>query len=57
MSDTTVVPLPVPTPERITLSRRDRDAFMAALDNPPEPNVALKELFEEFGPWNPPAGG
>lgn len=31
--------------ETITLSDRDRDAFLAALDNPPEPNAELKRLM------------
>ncbi len=31
--------------ETITLSDRDRDAFLAALENPPEPNAALKRLM------------
>jgi uncharacterized protein (DUF1778 family) len=31
--------------EVITLSDQDRDAFLAALENPPEPNEALKNLM------------
>lgn len=31
----------------ITLSDRDRDAFLAHLENPPEPNEALKTLFRK----------
>ena len=31
--------------ETINLSDRDRDAFLAALGNPPEPNEALKRLM------------
>lgn len=31
--------------ETITLSDRDRDAFLAALDNPPEPTDALRALL------------
>ena len=31
----------------LTLSNRDRDAFLAAIENPPEPNDALKALFQE----------
>ena len=31
--------------EVISLSDRDRDAFLAALENPPEPNEALKRLM------------
>ena len=29
----------------ISLSDRDRDAFLNLLDNPPEPNPALRELL------------
>lgn len=39
-------------PPSITLSERDWDAFVAALDNPPAPNAALKNLMTEFGPWD-----
>jgi hypothetical protein len=38
-------------PGRIVLSNHDWDAFMAALENPPKPNAALKGLMKEFGPW------
>jgi len=31
--------------ESVTLSDRDRDAFLSALDHPPEPNEALKRLL------------
>ncbi len=31
--------------ETIMLSNRDRDLIMSALENPPEPNEALKGLF------------
>ncbi|MBB5219054.1 DUF1778 domain-containing protein [Treponema rectale] len=31
--------------EVLVLSNRDRDLVMAALENPPEPNEALKGLF------------
>jgi Protein of unknown function (DUF1778) len=31
----------------ITLSDRDRDSFLAALENPPEPNEALKAIFKQ----------
>lgn len=31
--------------EAITLSDRDRDAFLKALDNPPEPTQALIDLM------------
>lgn len=37
------------------LSDRDRDLFIAALENPPEPNEALrgaiKEHQEKYGKW------
>lgn len=32
--------------EILVLSNRDRDLVMAALENPPEPNEALKSLFK-----------
>ena len=32
--------------ETLVLSNRDRDLVMNLLDNPPEPNEALKELFK-----------
>ncbi|UTC62632.1 DUF1778 domain-containing protein [Treponema sp. OMZ 787] len=32
--------------ETLILSNRDRDLMIAALDNPPEPNEALKRLFQ-----------
>ena len=32
--------------EKIILSNRDRDLVMSALENPPEPNKALKGLFK-----------
>ena len=38
-------------PTKIQLSDRDWEAFVEALDNPPEPNAALKKLMKEFGPW------
>ncbi len=31
--------------EKILLSNTDRELVMASLENPPEPNEALKELF------------
>lgn len=31
--------------ETVTLSDRDRDAFLSALDHPPEPNEALRRLM------------
>lgn len=30
----------------ISLSRRDADAFIAAIDNPPKPNARLKKAFK-----------
>ena len=39
--------------EPLVLSDEDRDAFLAALDNPPEPNEALKKLMRGT---NTPAG-
>jgi len=39
-------------PTTIQLSDRDWEAFVAALDNPPEPNAALKKLMKEFGSWS-----
>ena len=30
------------------LSDRDRDAFLAALDNPPEPNAAMLRAVEQY---------
>ena len=32
--------------DTLVLSNRDRDLMMNALDNPPEPNEALKKLFQ-----------
>ena len=32
--------------DTLVLSNRDRDLVMMALDNPPEPNEALKKLFQ-----------
>jgi hypothetical protein len=48
-----VVPIPDEdtTPETLTLSARDWDFFMAALENPPPPGEALKKLMTKFGPW------
>ena len=40
------------TPETITLSEQDWDGFVAALENPPKPNAALKKLMREFPPPN-----
>ena len=34
--------------EMLILSNRDRDLVMSALENPPEPNEALKGLFKWF---------
>ena len=42
------------TPATIQLSEGDWKAFVAALENPPEPNSALKKLMKEFGPWPAP---
>src|SRR5436309_14551427 len=39
------------SPIVVKLSDRDWKAFVAALDNPPPPNAALKDLMREFGPW------
>ena len=33
------------------LEKPDWDAFMGALDNPPAPNAALKELLAHKAPW------
>ena len=32
--------------EMLILSNRDRDLVMSALENPPEPNEALKGMFK-----------
>lgn len=32
--------------EMLILSNRDRDLVMSALENPPEPNEALREMFK-----------
>ena len=32
--------------ERLILSNRDRDLVMSALENPPEPNEALRGMFK-----------
>lgn len=32
--------------EKLILSNRDRDLVMSALENPPEPNEALKGMFK-----------
>ncbi len=34
--------------EVITLSTRDRDVFMHALLNPPEPNQRLRQAFDRY---------
>lgn len=57
MPDNPDVLLRPQTPEWITLSQEGWEAFIAALDRPPKPNPALRALFEEFGPWPPPAEG
>ncbi|WP_017721021.1 type II toxin-antitoxin system TacA family antitoxin [Kamptonema formosum] len=45
----------IPEPESIVLSERDWDIFVSALENPPEPNEALKaaikENQEKYGKW------
>lgn len=33
----------------LSLSDRDRDAFLAALDNPPKPNARLRKAFKAHG--------
>ena len=33
----------------VSLSDRDRDAFLAALDNPPKPNARLKRALKSHG--------
>ena len=46
---------PLPPPEEIVLSERDWEIFVSALENPPEPNEALKAAFkrhqEKYGKW------
>ncbi len=39
-------PYDIPDTETITLSDSDRDLVMSALENPPEPNEDLKDLFK-----------
>jgi hypothetical protein len=46
-----VVPIAETKPQKIKLSEHGWEQFMAALENPPEPNEALKKLMKEFGPW------
>lgn len=46
-----VVPLGEGQPQTIALSDRDWEQFMAALDDPPEPNAELKKLMKEFSVW------
>ncbi|MGK7902386.1 MAG: DUF1778 domain-containing protein [Hormoscilla sp.] len=40
---------------KMVLADRDREVFMAALENPPEPNEALKAAIEKhqekYGKW------
>jgi uncharacterized protein (DUF1778 family) len=36
--------------ETITLSDREWEAFAAAIENPPEPNEALKKLMRQAPP-------
>ncbi|MCL1474517.1 DUF1778 domain-containing protein [Argonema antarcticum] len=46
---------PIPEPESIVLSERDWEKFVSAIENPPEPNEALKaaikENQEKYGKW------
>lgn len=35
-------------PDTLVLSDADRDAFLEALANPPEPNEALKQAFKKY---------
>jgi hypothetical protein len=48
-----VVPLsdPAAEPIQIKLSEAGWQKFIEALDAPPAPNEALKDLMKEFGPW------
>jgi uncharacterized protein (DUF1778 family) len=39
---------PLPPPEEIVLSERDWEIFTSALENPPQPNEALKAAFKEY---------
>lgn len=34
--------------DSMVLSNKDRDAFLAALDNPSEPSKELKKAYREF---------
>ena len=34
---------------QFTLSNRDRDIFLAALENPPEPDKALRDAARKYG--------
>lgn len=34
--------------DSIILSNKDRDAFLSALDNPPEPSKELKKAYREY---------
>ena len=38
--------------ETVTLGDADRDRFFAALENPPEPNEALRKLFAKKWRWD-----
>ena len=42
---------PESEPIQIILSENDWQFIIEALDAPPVPNEALKELMREFGPW------
>lgn len=37
--------------EQVTLSNRDRDMFLNALDNPPKPNAKLKKAMKKYKQW------
>lgn len=43
-----------PLPYLRPLSDRDRDMLLAALENPPEPNEALKKLMAQYPPSRAP---
>jgi len=34
--------------DKVVLSNRDRDSFLAALDKPPEPNQELKKAYKDY---------
>jgi len=37
--------------ETMKLSNRDRDLFLQALDNPPEPTARLKKAMKKYREW------